>query len=346
MSNIEPRKTALTIRQLIEGDIFREQVAKALPRHLTAERFIRVAVTAMNRIPMLAQCDQASFFNALLTLSQLGLEPDGRRAHLIPFKNNKKGIVECQLIVDYKGIVELISNAGDVANIHADVVCENDDFTFDKGSIRQHSIDFKQPRGKVYAVYALIRFKDGTEKVEVMTREEIEAVRKRSRAAESGPWVTDWNEMAKKTVFRRASKWVKLSPEQRDAIEQDDAQFHTAAFDARPPIAAPRAIGEPEPPAPDPEEFDTAAGFPKHPEECEPPAEALQGSAAEPGGATPPQIRAIHAILSKLGIKDDLDRHTEVSNALALERVVTSMTELTREQASEAIKTLGAKVQG
>jgi recombination protein RecT len=211
-----------TLRNLLEGELFKEQVSKALPKHLTPERFVRIAVTAINKIPMLAQCDQASFFNALLTLSQLGLEPDGRRAHLIPFRNNKKGIVECQLIIDYKGLVELINNTGEVANVHADVICENDIFEYDKGDIKRHEIDFKKSRGDVYAAYAIIRFKDGTEKCEVMTREEIESIRKRSKAAESGPWVSDWNEMAKKTVFRRASKWVKLSPEQRDFVEQDD----------------------------------------------------------------------------------------------------------------------------
>lgn len=214
-----------TIRELLEGDNFKLQVAKALPKHLTADRFIRVAVTAMTKTPLLAQCDQATFFNALLTLSQLGLEPDGRRAHLIPFKNNTKGTVDCQLIIDYKGLVELVMNTGQVSRIHADVVCENDDFSYDRGQIVRHQIDFRNPRGDAFAAYALITFKDGTEKAEVMNKAEVEAIRKRSKAGQSGPWVTDWNEMAKKTVFRRASKWVKLSPEQRDIIEADDNQY-------------------------------------------------------------------------------------------------------------------------
>jgi recombination protein RecT len=74
--------------------------------------------------------------------------------------------------------------------------------------------------------------KDGTCKCEVMGLDQIEAIRKRSRAGSSGPWVTDWDEMAKKTVFRRASKWLSLSPELRDAVNVDDDQIeHTLAVE-------------------------------------------------------------------------------------------------------------------
>ena len=212
----------LTIRQMIEGDAFKDQIAKALPKHLTPDRFIRIAVTAMMRTPKLADCDQASLFNALLNLSQLGIEPDGRRAHLIPFTNRRRNCVECQLIIDYKGLVELIMRSGKVANIHADVICKNDSFEYDKGMVVSHKINFEQPRGDVYAVYSICRFKDGTEKSEVMTKAEVEAIRNRSKAGQSGPWCTDWNEMAKKTVFRRLAKWLPLSPEYRDALEVDD----------------------------------------------------------------------------------------------------------------------------
>lgn len=215
-----------TVGDLMRTEGFKKAVAAALPAHLKAERFMRVALTTLTRTPKLQQCDQASFASAMLTLSQLGLEPDGRRAHLIPFQNAKRGCFECQVIVDYKGIVELVMRSGKVSNIHADVVCENDVFEYDRGELKAHKPNFRQPRGEVYAVYALIRFKDGSEKCEVMTREEVEEVRKRSRASKAGPWVTDWNEMAKKTVFRRLSKWLELSPELRDAVEADDDHFN------------------------------------------------------------------------------------------------------------------------
>ena len=215
-------KRILTIRDQIESPKFRDEIAKALPKHLTPDRFIRVAVSALTRTPKLKECEPVSLFGAMLTLSQLGIEPDGRRAHLIPFENRRRGCVECQLIIDYKGLAEMAMRSGVVSYLHADVVCDADIFEENMGEIVAHKIDRRKPRGEVYAAYAICKFKDGTAKAEVMSSEEIEAIRKRSKAGNSGPWITDWNEMAKKTVFRRLSKWLPLSPEFRDAVEADD----------------------------------------------------------------------------------------------------------------------------
>lgn len=216
------QKRQLTIRDQIESPKFREEIAKALPKHLTPDRFIRVAVSALARTPKLRECEPVSLFGAMLTLSQMGIEPDGRRAHLIPFENRKRGVVECQLIIDYKGLAEMAMRSGVVSYLHSDVVCDADIFEENMGEIVAHKIDRRKPRGEVYAVYAICKFKDGTAKAEVMSSEEVEAIRKRSKAGQSGPWITDWNEMAKKTVFRRLSKWLPLSPEFRDAVEADD----------------------------------------------------------------------------------------------------------------------------
>ena len=236
-----------TIRDLIESESFKQQVSRALPKHLTADRFIRVALTTFLRTPKLQQCSQASFFNALLTLSQLGIEPDGRRAHLIPFENRKNNTVDCQLIIDYKGLAELAYNTDRVSFIHADVVCENDIFEYNKGAIEKHIIDLKAPRGNPYAAYAIVKMKDGTEKCEVMSKEEIEKVRQRSKASQTGPWVTDWTEMAKKTVFRRLSKWIPLSPEQQEAIEVTDKyEFPQYSHIERPAIEMPQSKSETE----------------------------------------------------------------------------------------------------
>jgi recombination protein RecT len=239
LSTATPPKT---VKGVLLSEQFKKQVELALPKHLTPERFIRVATTTLMRTPRLAECDMASFTNALLNLSQLGLEPDGRNAHLIPFKNRKRNCYEVQMIVDYKGLVALANRSGNVSNIHADVVCENDEFVYDKGEIITHKIDFSQPRGEAYAAYAIVRFKDGTEKSEVMGKFDILAIRDNSQGwkafqkgwAKQSPWDPDnpttEYEMWKKTAFRRCSKWIELSPEYRDLLEADgDRQAGFAA---------------------------------------------------------------------------------------------------------------------
>ena len=213
-----------SIRDLLQGDEFKRQVSKVLPRTITPERFARVALTATFRNPRLLECSRESLLQCLMDLSSMGLEPDGRRAHLIPFKD-KNGVYQCSLIIDYKGIAELVRRHGDVAHIHCDVVGANDEFQcrFGTGGKLEHTPAIND-RGRIYCAYSYVRLKDGAEEYDVMNLEDIERIRSRSRSGhdEKAPWTTDWNEMAKKTVFRRHSKTLPLSPELRDAIERDD----------------------------------------------------------------------------------------------------------------------------
>ncbi len=218
----EPKRQ-LTIRERLNTPEFAGEVARVLPKHCSSERMVRVALTALTRTPKLAECTQTSFFQCLMNLSQWGLEPDGRRAHLIPYGN------VCTLIVDYKGIVELCFRSGTVKAIHADVVRQGDLFEYSCGFVTKHTPWFLRPEnerpdkaGEVFAVYCVVQLKDGAAKHDVMSRDDVEAIRKRSRSGSNGPWVSDWNEMAKKTVFRRCSKWLPWSAEITEAMERDD----------------------------------------------------------------------------------------------------------------------------
>lgn len=203
------------IKEFLLSDPVRKEFAKVMPKICTPDRFLRVTMNAFNKTPRLLDCTKQSILKALMVCAELGIEPDGRRAHLIPYGT------ECTLIVDYKGKAELAMRSGTVANIHADKICEKDIFEYNKGVVEKHIIDFKQDRGKAYAYYCIVRMKDGTEKSEVMTTAEVDAIRGRSKAKNNGPWVTDYDEMAKKSVFHRASKWITLSPELRKAEEYD-----------------------------------------------------------------------------------------------------------------------------
>ena len=245
---VVPAKPKNDIQELLVSTEFTQKVSQALPRHLTPERFIRVACNALSRTPELMDCTKASFMKALLDLSMFGLEPDGRRAHLIPYNNKVKDSnppryqKEVQLIIDYKGIVELIRRSGVVSYIHADVVGENDQFEYCFGSgAKLVHVPKLGDRGKIYAAYSFIRLKDGSEDFDVMGIDELDAIRKRSKTANNGPWVSDTKEMYKKTVFRRHSKWQSFSAELSSAIEYND-ELPAKGFDAAKPVFnAPKA---------------------------------------------------------------------------------------------------------
>ena len=271
-----------TLRDHLESPEFQGQIAKVMPRHMKPERMARVAITAMTRNPMLAECTPESFFKCMLDLSALGLEPDGRRAHLIPFKNNSEGTVVCTLIVDYKGLAELAYNSGVVSYLHADVVRDGDIFDFSKGELRNHvpwflrrDADKPEESGPVFAAYALARLKDGSEKVEVMSLDEINSIRNASQgykmAVKYGKptsWTTNETEMQKKTAFRRLTKWLPLSPEIRDRLdaEDEDEERFSSAKPAKvqvlePKFIAPGGIGSASAPqiVPEPEPVQAAA---------------------------------------------------------------------------------------
>lgn len=201
--------------------------AKVLPKCCTPERFARVALSCISKNPALNAAlqtpqGQVSILSAFMTCAEFGLEPNGRHAHLIPFRDNRNGGYQVQLIFDYKGLVELVRRSGQVRKIHASDVCENDTFKYNKGEIQEHSINFQKPRGKAYAFYCEVTFNDGSVQTDVMSKDDVDKIRARSKSSNSGPWVTDYTEMAKKSCFKRLSKWLPLSPEVKDAIDRDN----------------------------------------------------------------------------------------------------------------------------
>ena len=219
-----PTSPKKTFRDLVSGAKFQDELALCLPKHITADRYVRVLMTATLRQPMLMECTQESLFFAIFNAAQVGLEIDGREAHLVPFRNNKKkgNPLEAQLIVDYKGYVKLMYNGGFVTAVHADVVCDKDEFEFDRGEVLHHRIDLRSPRGDPYAVWCMLKLSTGEVKYEVMSAEQVRSVRMRSKAWNSGPWVTDPEEMWKKTVLKRAQKWVPVAPEVRKVMQAED----------------------------------------------------------------------------------------------------------------------------
>lgn len=227
-STTEEKKVQPTIQQLVSSDTYKKQFKNALPKYITPERYVRVLLTILTRTPKLQKCTQSSLMACFMDCAQMGLEPNGRDAHLIPYNE------ECKFIPDYKGLVKLARNSGEVSDIHADVVCENDEFSYSYGSDAHltHKPALTN-RGKVTCAYSFVKLKDGSLSFEVMNIEEIYSTRDRSegwkafkaKKVSQSPWETgkpDEKEMMKKTAFRRHSKWLPISSEKfHMALEKD-----------------------------------------------------------------------------------------------------------------------------
>jgi len=196
-------------------------IAAVLPKHLTPDRLLKVALSATSRNPALLACTPQSILLAVMQASELGLEVGGLLgdAYFVPFKD------QAQLIVGYRGMIKLARQSGELKSLEAHVVRDNDVFDLEYGLDTRlvHKPSLAGELGKVVAAYAIARFKDGGYQVDVMTLAEIEAVRTRSKAAGDGPWMTDYAEMAKKTVVRRLCKYLPLSPELVNALEHEAA---------------------------------------------------------------------------------------------------------------------------
>lgn len=190
------------------------QIQAALPKHITPERMARVALTSIRTTPKLMQCSLESLLAAVMQSAQLGLEPGILgHAYFVPFGN------QVQFIAGYKGLLSLARRSGNIQSIAANVVCENDEFTYSYGFEEdlRHVPKFRN-RGEIVAAYAYAVTKDGGRYFEVMSREEVDAIRKRSKAATSGPWVSDYAQMARKTVLRRLCNYLDLQVEHAEAI--------------------------------------------------------------------------------------------------------------------------------
>jgi len=223
--NLPAKSAQAEIRSLLERS--KKQFAMVLPKHLTVERLLKVALTSINRNPLLLKCTQTSLLSCIMTCAQLGLEPDQflGQAYLIPFKNNKKGgIYECQIIPGYRGYISLARRTGEVQTLSSQVVYENDIFTLQYGTEDklEHCPEMNSDRGKPVGAYCVIKYKDGGYSFDFMSTADIEKIRKRSKAANDGPWVSDWDEMAKKTVIRRHIKLAPLSIEFQTAAALED----------------------------------------------------------------------------------------------------------------------------
>lgn len=212
---------------------YKQQIAVALPRHMTPERMIRVAMTAVSQTPKLMECEPVTIAACIVQASILGLEPSSvlGEAYLVPFFNGKTKRMECQLMPGYQGLVKLARNSGDVSMIDAQIVYSNDEFEFHKGSEVwwRHKWARTGDRGEPDGVWAGYVLKDGSKNFEYWTVEQIKSHRDRfSKGAYdrdgklTGAWESSPEWMYKKTVLKQVMKLMPKSVEMSTALSLEE----------------------------------------------------------------------------------------------------------------------------
>lgn len=212
-------------------DTLKPSIAAVLPRHLTPERMLKAALVAASTNKKLYRCTSETIARSVITASQLGLDCSGAlgEAYLIPFDNSVKDgsgawhkETQCSLIIGYRGMISLARRSGQIESISVRDVCQGDKFSVvwgdDERIVHEPNMDVDRNRQTLIGVYLIAKFKDGGIYREFMSKSQIEKVRLSSRNAETGPWRDHYMEMAKKTVVRRAFKWLPMSIELQETI--------------------------------------------------------------------------------------------------------------------------------
>lgn len=189
----------------------KEKFLEIAPRGIEfiAERAFAVQILKNNDFLMkVAKANPTSLQSAILNVAAIGLSlnPAKAQAYLVPRSNRV-----C-LDPSYRGMVDLVTNSGSVKWIQANTVHTNDSFTDNgPGNAPEHKYNpfaKRADRGEFAGVYCVAKTADGDFLTTIMTAEEVNSIKQRSETGKkgTGPWVTDFEEMAKKSVIRRAFK--------------------------------------------------------------------------------------------------------------------------------------------
>lgn len=213
----KPKKKGQALVNELFSEKFKQKLSLALPKHLSAERMIRIAATEIRKNTTLLDTDKTSFLGSVMQAAQLGLEPGSAlgQVYLVPYGN------QCQLILGYRGMIDLARRSGQVLSLNAYAVRDGDDFSYQLG-LRPDIHHVPSPEAgrdtkPITFVYAVATLRGGGYQFEVMSRAEVEKVRSTSASykykKEKSIWGTHFEDMAKKTVIRRLFKYLPVSIE-------------------------------------------------------------------------------------------------------------------------------------
>lgn len=211
----------------------RGELAKMLPKTLSIDRLLKVAQIAATTTPALAECDVPSLVGAIGQCAQMGLEPNTvlGHAYLVPFNVKRKDtrggerwVKSVQVVIGYKGLIDLARRSGQIVSIAAHEVCENDHFELVYGlDEKLNHTPAMGERGDVVGFYAVAKLKDGGYSFEFMSLHQVQEIMRATQSkGKYGPWLEHFIEMGRKTAIRRLAKYLPLSIEFQTAVALDN----------------------------------------------------------------------------------------------------------------------------
>ncbi|GAA6122609.1 recombination protein RecT [Bifidobacterium psychraerophilum] len=238
MGELAQRTQGQQLVQARPQDRLKDMLMKSWPRiqavignNMSGERLYQLCVSTINKEPKLAECSPESVLSCFMKCSALGLEPsavDGLgRAYILPYGNRRNGSVEATFILGYKGIIDLARRSGQIKSLHAQAVYQGDEFDTWEDETGQH-FKFHQARDVEHSektltdVFVNAQLMTGGFVFEHMTKSEVDQIRRRSKASNNGPWVSDYEAMAKKTVIRRVFPYLPVSVNAASAVGADE----------------------------------------------------------------------------------------------------------------------------
>lgn len=230
-----------SLKNLLCSENCQSGIAAVTAHYLNAEAVASAAYQCALKTPQLLQVPAMEFVSAVKTLAQMGCMPDGIHGYLVPRKNHGK--LQCVPVPSARGLLRMAGHNG-IRGVCANVVREGDGFTW---RVKDGVLEFEHVpdvfgSGEMRGVYCVWQEDGGMLHGVAMSKAEVDKIKAIS-VAQNGPWLEHYEQMALKTVIKRAAKQWPLPYAIESAMQDaDEVEFERGAVRNVTPVVKRREV--------------------------------------------------------------------------------------------------------